>query len=560
MDKHSANNIILVLPELDNYLTNYLDIYTLSIYAQLSYTCHMIAEKNVCYQEIQKFKKNYKMPIIRTFIDWVCAKGNTKILEWLRCTGPGFKLIMDTSYMKTDIITELDHLSKKKYFYIYNAINMACEHGHLHILQWFEKNNISIEYTNYAMDKASLNGHIHILNWFFYQSQLPIQCSEKAVDGAAINGQINILDWWRKYSCDYRDTFKYTADAMDCASKNKHYQVINWFMNLHIPVKYSEKIFFYPCQNGDLQMLQLLWQIGFFRWNIARTDIFNKCIDFASEYGHTDVLDWLIVNAAHTLPDHYTTNAIDLAAGNGHINVLDWYKNSMFKFEYSEKAINYACKNGHIHVLEWFHENKYQLKYTAAAIDNAAENGHANIINWFPKYNYPLLYTSWAVDFAAASGHIDILDLFRNICSIYPNLNLNFLYTSQAMDMAARYGHIHILKWFANSGLKMCYTVEAIDMACAHGLFDVLVWFQQFTEKSVKPKYTFKYSKNAIISAYQNYDTRILDWFKNHGYKLKGIETITRWIGDIKYRYHRLRPWLEINYPEHKKYLNKFDN
>ncbi len=59
----------------------------------------------------------------------------------------------------------------------------------------------------------------------------------------------------------------------------------------------------------------------------------------------------------------YRDDIINWASSYGHVQVLEWFKNSGYEFKYNQRAINMASNNGHIQVLEWFKNSGYEFKY-----------------------------------------------------------------------------------------------------------------------------------------------------------------------------------------------------
>ena len=43
---------------------------------------------------------------------------------------------------------------------------MACENGHVNILEWFKNNKYVFSYDAIAINNACLKGHINVLEWF----------------------------------------------------------------------------------------------------------------------------------------------------------------------------------------------------------------------------------------------------------------------------------------------------------------------------------------------------------------------------------------------------------
>jgi hypothetical protein len=140
----------------------------------------------------------------------------------------------------------------------------------------------------------------------------------------------------------------------------------------------------------------------------------------------------------------YKNDIIEWASCYGHIQVLEWFKNSGYDFEYDIFAINYASKNGHIQVLEWFKNSGYEFKYSDLAINHASLNGHIQMLEWFKNSGYEFKYNEWAMNHASYFGHIQVLEWFKNS-------GYEFKYSKSAIYWARENGHIQILKFYSNN-------------------------------------------------------------------------------------------------------------
>ena len=65
----------------------------------------------------------------------------------------------------------------------------------------------------------------------------------------------------------------------------------------------------------------------------------------------------------------YKNNIINYASYYGHIQVLEWFINSGYKFKYFKNAITCASYSGQIQVLEWFKNSGYEFKYYKCAFE-----------------------------------------------------------------------------------------------------------------------------------------------------------------------------------------------
>jgi hypothetical protein len=134
---------------------------------------------------------------------------------------------------------------------------------------------------------------------------------------------------------------------------------------------------------------------------------------------------------------HFTTDLKIFVSGGGRL----LYRN--------DNIVEYASKYGHVEVLEWFKNSGYEFKYSAYAITAASENGHIQVLEWFKNSGYKFKYNVWAIIWASGYGHIQVLEWFKN--SGYKFKYLKRALTTNFIRILKFYGnHINIkklIKW-----------------------------------------------------------------------------------------------------------------
>jgi hypothetical protein len=194
--------------------------------------------------------------------------------------------------------------------YIYNL----CSLGKVDTLEYLHKKNkikgLNLSITPYIsfMDIASNHGHIHVLEWWF-QSNLPVIYSAHSLDTASVNDHVNVLDWWLNSSLKLKYTenassnsfsvylgLKYSSDALDMASAKGHVNVLNWWLNSGLELKYTEKALDYASWNGHVNVLDWWKNSGLkVKWSeITRKNILKKkgkCIKESHQY-HQSIIQW----------------------------------------------------------------------------------------------------------------------------------------------------------------------------------------------------------------------------------------------------------------------------
>lgn len=384
------SNLLTKCFDTEKYLFDFFDLETFFVYALLSKINNHTIKQYSIYQTLLLYKSETLTQSYDNLAHWVCKNGYCPILDFLKKCDYQFDKLFTSSYF----------INKT------GGIDVAAKEGNINILNWFVKNNIKFKYTDWSIDWAASNGHEHILNWFHNNDQgYQFIYTHYAIDWASREGHIHILDWFDK--SEY--SFLYTKYAVDLAASRGHIKVLDWFKNA-----------MHKCRLCRIK-------------HIKSKDPSHIC---SSE------------NGICGLEFRYTSEAMDYASKYGHINVLEWFKNSGMKMKYTHDSMNFASENGQIIVLNWWKqhamESEEKLKYDNHAIDFASMNGHIDILEWWKKFYQEQKiepeYTSWAIDYAVRYKHLNVLQWWKES-------GLNIKYTYHAIKNAEEYGYIFIIDW-----------------------------------------------------------------------------------------------------------------
>jgi hypothetical protein len=200
----------------------------------------------------------------------------------------------------------------------------------------------------------------------------------------------------------------FTSEALNYASQNGHVNVLEWWKNSGLELKYDE-----------------------------------YALSLASKNGHVNVLDWWFKSG---LPLKYDEYALNHASCYGNINVLDWWKNSGLPLRYNEYALDYASSNGHVEVLTWWKNSGLPLKYSEYAL-KSLEEGNVNVLEWWKNSGLPLKYNETALYWASFKGLVDVLDWWLKS-------GLPLKYDRIIIENLISHGTgLYAFNWWKNSGL-----------------------------------------------------------------------------------------------------------
>ncbi|KAF0718202.1 Aste57867_1840 [Aphanomyces stellatus] len=185
--------------------------------------------------------------------------------------------------------------------YSFNAVQWACEGGHLDVLAFLHAHlpNEDDEWTPAAMDAAAAHGHVHVVA--FLHTHRTEGCTTNAMDKAAAHGHLDVVCYLHQHR-----TEGCTVAAMNLALSYDHMHVVRW---LHA----------------------------------NRTEgCTAQAMNLAARDGNVDLVTWL----HHHRPEGCTQEAMDEAAAEGHLDVVTYlHQHNLAKC--SRVALSRAVQHGH---------------------------------------------------------------------------------------------------------------------------------------------------------------------------------------------------------------------
>lgn len=202
-------------------------------------------------------------------------------------------------------------------------------------------------------DKASsVFGRTEILDfWNTSPSFLTKKYTAEAVDGASRQGFVHVLEWWQKSGLK----LVYTEAALEQASSQGHIDILEWWRNLAILQRQEPD----AEEKGGSQPVSRLKP--------------GKSICYATQSGNAEVVKWW-VNSGIAFA-HEDTVA-KLASTHGHVDVLvAWHEIKGSKMIFDNQVLVGATKMGHVNVLEWWKRSGLRVEYKTCDVEEALEDG-----------------------------------------------------------------------------------------------------------------------------------------------------------------------------------------
>lgn len=231
------------------------------------------------------------------------------------------KLIM--RFAMTSLLTHLEANHKDLFWATFGHTFLpdkaSSVFGRTEILEYWHTSPsfLTKEYNTEALDGASRAGFVNILEWW-QQSGLPLKFTEAALEQASSQGHIAVLEWWKEQSTAVDDT-SVTVDA--------------------------SKIRLKP----------------------------GKSICFATQNGHTSTVAWWLDSG---VPFSHEDTVAKLASTHGHTAILQlWHERKGSKMIFDNQVLVGATKMGNVGVLEWWKQSGLKVEYKTCDVEEALEDG-----------------------------------------------------------------------------------------------------------------------------------------------------------------------------------------
>ncbi|KAI9188824.1 hypothetical protein H9P43_000246 [Blastocladiella emersonii ATCC 22665] len=263
-------------------------------------------------------------------------------------------------------------------------IDLACEHGHTHVLDWWLCSGLELKYGARAIDRACFAGRTHVLDWWM-GSGLAVAHSDDVLSIASAQGHTAVLEWWQRSGLP----FTFTAEALVQASSAGQIAVLEWWREYAgaRQLRYPSAAFRGACVNGHVGVLQWWMDAG----SYPRNDVVAEGAEEAALRGHVHVLDWLLRTETCTA---WRRQILENAAQLNQVRILEWWRASGITIEYKPaRILTLASRYGSVDVLEWWRaQADLKFEYDESALDLASRNGQIAVLDWWLHSGLELKY------------------------------------------------------------------------------------------------------------------------------------------------------------------------
>ncbi|KAJ1567840.1 hypothetical protein HK096_008472, partial [Nowakowskiella sp. JEL0078] len=427
--------------------------------------------------------------------------------------------------------SEIQHLEKTT---IRESIDIACENGHLVVLEWWIRSGAELCWSEQAARGASSNGHVAVLDWLLatkystnfagvkddfnlaLPSTLDDEFSGFPMDLASENGHVDVLEWWKKSPL----AKSYSNDSFVKASGRGHVNVLDWWMKSGLNFMFNIRALETACSVGRIEVLD--WWISS---SLLPTNSYSwkpGVLKVATEFGRENVLNWFSKFVDKQSSAIFSWNPLKIALLNYRswhftdncavmLRILDWWRKSPIFVNWG-LIINTASSFGDIEILKWCGTfglaDKKQLTtaIVSESIASASQEGYLLVLEWWKNCGIDFDCPITAFYLASVNRQIPVLDFWKNL-----NHTIELHWDNRSINSASENGYIDVLDWWKNSNLDLKYNEDAMDYALD---FTVLDWWQ-------KSGLNLKWSEKAMNLAILNGNFGILEWWVDSGLELK---------------------------------------
>lgn len=194
---------------------------------------------------------------------------------------------------------------------------------------------------------------------------------------SSVFGRVEILDYWNTSPSFL--TKKYTADAIDGASRQGFVHILDWWQQSGLPLLFTEAALEQASSQNHIDVLEWWRRLAAQSKEISGTDAEpmrlkpGKSICYATQAGNAEAVRWWVNSG---IPFAHEDTVAKLASTHGHVEVLKvWHELKESKMIFDNQVLVGATKMGHVEVLDWWKKSDLQVEYKTCDLEEALEDG-----------------------------------------------------------------------------------------------------------------------------------------------------------------------------------------
>ena len=221
-----------------------------------------------------------------------------------------------------------------------NAMSLAADLGHLHILQWLYQSGGSLD------PQAGPSGAEHL-------RRIPLALAVR-------RGNLPMTQWLCQQGADMSDLDGTGDRALSVmAIRNGHLRLSQWLVGQSAEGTPDDDDLMLAAKGGHHALFR--WLIRPERLNDRQANALLRC---ALRYGHRSLAVWLCLNVCKNIngADYDDNNALMLAAEHGFLWLTQWLSEHTPRINkasmWGRTALMQAAANGHLPVVQWLYLEK----------------------------------------------------------------------------------------------------------------------------------------------------------------------------------------------------------
>lgn len=425
---------------------------------------------------------------------------------------------------------------------------VSCCKGNLKSIQYCVSKGVNIHtHKDLSVEKACLYGHLDVVRY--------------------------LLENHSTYSKQYPYDNQLLTHLLRIATKTKNLPLVEYLILKNENINDNARPLLDCCENGDLNMVQLIIEKGI---KMDQMDVHP--IYIACSYGHLELVQYFISQGVDFRMDH--GHLLRLACNMNHLHIvkylisqgaifhagfsLDFVKClkkgylSMAKYMIeqglilicdTDKIATLCCKNGYLELVQHLVSHSQINLSNLCWIRLACENGHLEMAEYLVSQGLDFYKNdSIRIQLYFMKRHLEMVRyLVSQGFDVYQNLEQNL------MD-ACKNGHLECVKYLISIGVDL-NNQDSIFLrcACSHQRLDVVQYLLLkgaiFPSKQVYIKELMEQANDNIICLLASHDSNFGPYFFSTSWKMGYLDNVKFLFSKIDHnlKYETLKMAMENN-------------